>query len=352
MNTLILTARFGMGHISAANAIKEELKLKNNNQSVYIVDVVDYLFPSWANLIYSGFNHLTSKFSTVYNFFNKTAGNYNETIPLKKALVKKLDKLIEEYNADIIISTIPIASKYISLYKETKNINIPLYTYITDISAHNEWLGKGTNLYFVGSKETKIELMGKGVLEEKILISGIPVKQAFKNLKIIKEKKQKELLIMGGGLGLIPGIEDILKTFNENDSINVTLICGKNKEMFNKMKEKFPNINVVGFTNDVHKYMNKADLIITKSGGITTFEAIHALCPLYIIHPFLMQEVGNALYIEKNNIGMIKWKKKENISKDVIELINDEKRLNQMKEDMRRIKNETQNDYLETIISA
>ena len=122
--------------------------------------------------------------------------------------------------------------------------------------------------------------------------------------------------------------------------------------MFNKMKEKFPNINVVGFTNDVHKYMNKADLIITKSGGITTFEAIHALCPLYIIHPFLMQEVGNALYIEKNNIGMIKWKKKENISKDVIELINDEKRLNQMKENMRRIKNETQNDYLETIISA
>ena len=352
MNTLILTARPPPPPPPPPPPLKEELKLKNNNSNVYIVDVVDYLFPSWANLIYSGFNYLTSKFSTVYNFFNKTAGNYNETIPLKKALVKKLDKLIEEYNADVIISTIPIASKYISLYKETKKINIPLYTYITDISAHNEWLGKGTNLYFVGSKETKIELMGKGVEEEKILISGIPVKQAFKNLKIIKGKKQKELLIMGGGLGLIPGIEDILKTFNENDSINVTLICGKNKEMFNKMKEKFPNINVVGFTNDVHKYMNKADLIITKSGGITTFEAIHALCPLYIIHPFLMQEVGNALYIEKNDIGMIKWKKKENISKDVIELINDEKRLNQMKENMRRIKKETQNDYLETIISA
>lgn len=352
MNTIILTARFGMGHVSAAKAIKEELEIKNTGSKVYIIDVVEYLFPQWTNLIYSGFNHLTNKFSMIYNLFNKVAGVQNSSAPLKRPFVKKLDKLIDDYDADIIISTIPIASKYISLYKETKKIDIPLYTYITDITAHNEWLGRETNIYFVGSEETKKELLKKGVEEEKISITGIPVKQAFKNLHLINKNKKKELLIMGGGLGLIPGIENFLSSFNENDQINVTIICGKNENMYNKLKNKYPNINVVGFTNFVHNYMNKADLIVTKSGGITTFEAIYALCPLFIIHPFLVQEVGNAKYIQNNNIGMVKWNKKQNIKNDVINLINDEKRLNDMKKNMVRIKEEIQNDNLVNIISA
>ena len=96
------------------------------------------------------------------------------------------------------------------MYKETKKSNIPLYTYITDITAHNEWLGKETDMYFVGSKETKDELIQKGVEEDKIQICGIPVRQAFKNNNAVEQKHKKEILIMGGGLGLIPGIEDIL----------------------------------------------------------------------------------------------------------------------------------------------
>lgn len=352
MNVLILTARFGMGHISAAEAIKEEIISYNKKDKVYIVDVIEFLFPSFSKTIYSGFNNLTSKFASLYNLLNKTAGNHNSSVPLKKVLVKKVDDLLDRYETDFIISTIPIASKYISMYKETKKSNIPLYTYITDITAHNEWLGKETDMYFVGSKETKDELIQKGVEEDKIQICGIPVRQAFKNNKAVEQKHKKEILIMGGGLGLIPGIEDILYRLNKNEKINLTLICGKNRELYQKIKTKFPSVNVVGYTNKVHEYMMRSDLIITKSGGITTFEAIHTSCPLYIIEPFLMQEVGNARFIEKNNIGKIKWSKKSDLADEVIELIKDEHELNKMKENMDRIREEINNDYLLNVLSA
>ena len=98
--------------------------------------------------------------------------------------------------------------------------------------------------------------------------------------------------------------------------------------------------------------MMRSDLIITKSGGITTFEAIHTSCPLYIIEPFLMQEVGNARFIEKNNIGKIKWSKKSDLADEVIELIKDEHELNKMKENMDRIREEINNDYLLSVLSA
>jgi len=353
MNVLILTAKFGMGHCSAAEAIKEEISAYEGN-SINIVDVMDYLFPSLSKTIYSGFNKMTSEFASVYNLLNKTAGNNSSsTVPLRSVLVKKIDTLLERYDTDLIISTIPIASKYISMYKKTKKSNIPLYTYITDITAHNEWLGDETNMYFVGSKETKKELILKGVDENKIKICGIPVRKAFKNIKVIKNKtKKKEVLIMGGGLGLIPGIENILRELNKKEFINITLICGKNKEMYKTMKAKYPNINVVGFTDKVHEYMAASDLVITKSGGITTFEAIYSLCPLYIIHPFLMQEVGNAEFIERNQIGKVKWNKKEDITKDVLNLIENEESIREMKDNMKKIRKEINNDFLYSTISA
>lgn len=352
MNVLILTAKFGMGHLSAAEAIKEEVELTNNRG--YVVDVIEYLFPSWSKTIYSGFNQMTSKFASLYNLLNKTAGNHDTKIPLKKVFVKKIDNLIEKYNADIIISTMPVSSKYISMYKSTKGSDIPLYTYITDVTAHNEWLGNETDIYVVASKETKEELILKGVDENKIQICGIPVKQNFKKKYELKSDKReyKRLLIMGGGLGLIPGIENILKELTGKKDIRITLICGKNREMYDKIKSRFPMINVVGFTDKVYEYMKDSDLIITKSGGVTTFEAIHTLTPMYIIHPFLMQEVGNAKYIQKNNIGRISWNKKEDILKGISELIDDENTLEQMKRNMQRIKREVNNDFLKVKIGA
>ena len=57
--------------------------------------------------------------------------------------------------------------------------SIPLYTYITDITAHEEWIAPGTDKYFVGDITTKNALLSKGVSEDKIAVSGIPVRRAF-----------------------------------------------------------------------------------------------------------------------------------------------------------------------------
>ena len=37
--------------------------------------------------------------------------------------------------------------------------------------------------------------------------------------------------------------------------------------------------------------MKRADLLVTKSGGITMFEALHTQTQLYIINPVLIQDI-------------------------------------------------------------
>lgn len=335
MNVLILTAKCGMGHYTAAMSLKQELE--NKNVQVQVIDFFEIIFPRINKIIYGIFNFLVSKCSSIYNFFYKFSANTSFT-PFKKIMKKRIEKIIEEKNINIVISTFPVCSKYISAYKKINNKNLKLYTYITDIEVNKEWITSETDAYFVASKETKMQIINSGILENKIKIVGIPVREEFKNKKIIKNKN--EIVIMGGGLGLIPNMKKILNNLVKNKNIHITLITGKNQKLLKKYYNRYDNMTVIGYTNKVYQYVEKAELIITKAGGITLFEAIHTETPMYILYPFLSQEIGNAKFIEKNNIGKIIWSKTENVTQDILELLNSPIELKEMKKNMQKIKNE------------
>ena len=61
MNIIILTGRFGMGHIKAAEAIREEILRDNEANNVEIIDFMDYMFPAISKYIYKGFNFLVKQ---------------------------------------------------------------------------------------------------------------------------------------------------------------------------------------------------------------------------------------------------------------------------------------------------
>lgn len=338
MNILILTGRFGMGHYSAASAIKEEIESCYSDMKIDIVDVVEYLVPETSKYVYRSFDVLVSKFSNLYNLFNKAMGQ-KCVVPLKGRFISKLDKLIDKYSPEIIISTLPISSQYISAYKMLKKINIPLITYITDISWHDEWIAQNTNYYFVGSIKVKEELIKKGIDKEKIKVSGIPVKSKFKiNKEINNNSLKRNLLIMGGGLGLIELDNELFNKLNNEENIKTTVIAGNNKKMYHFIKESYKNLEVVGYVNNIDEYMQKADLVVSKAGGITLYEAIYSEVPIYVVKPFLVQEVNNAKYIEDERIGRVIWNKEEDIVEDIISLLSDNKEIINMRINMKNIK--------------
>lgn len=349
MNILILTGKFGMGHVKCAEAISEEIYASNADASITTVDVMDYLFPHLSKAIYKGFSLLVTRLPGMYNHLNHAAGKH-AGVPMKRTIASKLDKLMAHTKPDLIISNLPVCSKYISAYKELRICTQPLFTYITDITVHEEWIADKTDLYFVGDETTKNALVSKGVPVEKIIVSGIPVSRVFKsetcnadypqNHGSGAEKKGSEkvqLLIMGGGLGLIPGGDRLLKILNSEDKLGVTLIAGKNHRLEKRARRKYENIDVIGYTDKVADYMAKADLIITKPGGITTFEAIASLTPMYIVDPFLEQEMGNARFIESKNIGRVVNSNETDIAADLIKIAGNRILLETMKDNMKKL---------------
>lgn len=248
MNILILTGKFGMGHYSAAEAIKQEIEenYKDINVNIKIIDIIDYLFPAISSYVYKSFDTLVSKWANLYNFIN-TNNEERNIKTFNYLFIKKLDKLFDKYNPEVVISTLPISSQYISKYKSIKKSNVPLLTFITDISSHSEWIHKNTNYYFVGDEKIKGSLVNKGISEEKIIITGIPVRKQFReiDMDLNKNNKKKEVLIMGGGLGLISVNDELFEVLNNVKDIKTTIITGNNKSMYEYLRDKYKNIKVI-----------------------------------------------------------------------------------------------------------
>lgn len=304
---------------------------------VEVIDFFELIFPKMKTMIYGIFNFLVSRCSCVYNFFYKFSAN-TKFAPFKSMMRKRIEKILEEKKIDIVISTFPVCSKYVSVYKKVKNTNLKLYTYITDVEVNQEWLTDEIDAYFVASDETKWQMMQNGVSSKQIKVVGIPVKREFKKASF--EKGKNEILVMGGGLGLLPAMEETLENLAKHREIHITLLTGKNQKMFEKYYGKYSNMKVVGYTDKVYEYLEKAELILTKAGGITLFEAIHSKTPMYVLNPFLSQEIGNAKFIEKNEMGKVVWNKTGNVAKDILDLLKSPDELENMRKNMQRIKSQ------------
>ena len=334
LRVIIFTGRFGMGHCAAAEALRQDILSGTRRAQVQVIDVIDYLFPLTGKRIYEGFTFLVKRCSWVYNLLNRAAGARVKA-PLQRQVLKKLDALLG--GVDLVIATMPVCSQYISAYKRLRGNPVPLYTYVTDVTVHDEWIAPVTDLYFAADERSRRQLLDKGVDPERVVISGIPVRQMFHRGRPAA-RDGRHVLIMGGGLGLIPEADALLEALSRREDLHVTVIAGHNESLLRRVRQQYPQVEALGFTERVADYMRRADLIVTKSGGITTFEAIHTQTPLYILRPFLMQEVGNAHFIEQQGIGWVGWQKNDGAAvNDVAAMLASPQLLEQMRRNMRAL---------------
>lgn len=356
MEILILTAKFGMGHYSASHSLKQQIQDKIPGTTVSIIDFFDYTAPKASTIMYKSFDFMINRASTCYNLFYRLSekGILPNSSYLIDYFMGSLQQLIDETNPKLIISTVPFCSQLLSHYTEQSHHSVPFVTCITDISSHCEWIHKNTSYYLVASPSIKDALIKKGVTPDRIQINGIPVRREFlencDSLNHIEPPRQKRLLIMGGGLGLLPKSPTFYEALNDLDSVTTTVITGNNKRLFNQIHQKYNNIEVIGYTNQVYKFMQEADLIISKPGGITVFEAINSEIPILVFEPFLQQEINNANFIRLHNLGGIIHKKQIDSVEVISNFIYDSKALQQIKLNMKHLKKQFNDHALEQII--
>lgn len=344
MKLLILMGKFGMGHYSAALSLAKRISGVNPQADIVIRDLFEYAMPHCSDSVYRAFGVMVTHYSNTYNrYYNRMEEKGPNLRPvLLPYFLKKIRLLINEVQPDAILSTLPLCSQIVSWYKVTDKSSMPLITCITDISSHSEWINDLTDCYIVPDRAVRTSLMKKGVAGELIYIYGIPVRPEFDEEKAESKKHdgKKRILIMGGGLGLLPENPGFYEELNASGQIHVTVITGKNREIYEKLHGRYENIDVIGYTDKVYRYMNEVDVVISKPGGITLFETIHSGTPILVFEPFLQQEINNTGFIVKRGIGMILEKNPSDCVREIRDIVQNDSLLATMKKNVDNLKRE------------
>lgn len=353
MNVLILSSQFGMGHQMAARAIGEEIKKQDKEARVTELDLLTYFYPRVSRYIFKLFQMLVEHCYGIYNMVYKFSGKLKVDIkPTGITAYKKLQKLMDEYEPDMIVCTLPLCAKSIASYIEKTGCGIPLVTCITDISIHPEWITVQTDAYLVPTQEVKDNLVQRGTVRDNVFVTGIPVRQQFLEAEENKSDMVRKVLIMGGGLGIIPNLEELIDMLHHAPGISAVIITGKNRKAYEEWHGRYDDIEVLGYTEHISAYVKAADLVITKAGGITLFELIHCEVPLFVIHPFLEQEVNNAKYAENHGIAKVIWDKSADYTDVLKEFLADSRQWRQMKENMHQARQEIMECSVEEAIQT
>lgn len=339
MNILILTGKFGNGHYSAALSLRERLLAQDESARVEVADFLDYALEDGAEAVYKGFSLLVTHGSALYNLYYNLTQNAKRRAPDLLAVLfsDKLGQLLEEKRPDLLIATHPFCAQVISAYKAEMGDPVPLVTCVTDLTSHSEWLSPLTDGYLVGSPSVREALVAKGVPRERISVTGIPVSPAFRAAHR-RRNGRRQLLIMGGGLGLMPRSDGFYEALNALEGVEVTILTGRNRKLLERLEGKYPHIRAVGFTDRVADYMAQADLLLSKPGGITLFEAIFSELPILAWAPFLQQEINNADFLVRAGIGAIADKEQGSCLAAVRALLYDDDALAAMRGRMHELK--------------
>lgn len=325
---LIISSDTGGGHRSAAQALADGFeKFWHGDSSV--VRIIKAVEDS---------HHITDKLVNIYNWTLRNRQHWmkylywavNRFRPETREFFMKrctvfLKAQFEKWCPHVVVSVHPLTQHIFARILRELNLSsqIPLVTIVTD-PCYGFWKGwacDDVSLYLVANEDARQQLLDYGVSTEKIKISGLPLHPKF------READDKAAQDARKAFGLDPdkftvfvnagwiGGGNIPKIFKElvagELDVQAIFLAGKNEELRLEAEEiakhaKFP-VKVIGYSDEIEKLMQSANVMVSKLGGLTTFEALACRLPIIAdaTTPPMPQEAGTVKLLAKRGAGIL-----------------------------------------------
>jgi 1,2-diacylglycerol 3-beta-galactosyltransferase len=311
---LILTADAGFGHRSAANATALALTERHGAdvECLIVNPVLERQAPNILRSTMLNYDKTVRNTSTFYRLTYKISDFTLTSRILEAAMftlqARLLHDLIIEVKPDAVICTYHLFnSAAVAAIRQCPG-NPPFFIITTDLARiHKLWFRPIPTLLFASSDQVMQEALENGIPQERVILSGIPVKAALADRSKGKSEIRKELgwnpnlktiLIVGSRR-----VENILPCLQAMDNckypVQFVVVAGGDNELDQKLHEVSFQTPVIlyNYVDNLAQMMLAADILFSKAGGLIISEGLAAGLPMILIGALPGQESGNLDYV-------------------------------------------------------
>jgi 1,2-diacylglycerol 3-beta-galactosyltransferase len=318
-NIVILYSDTGGGHRSQGGAIQEALAARCGAEAqVTMVDGLKQYAPYPLNRLPQWYPSLSDHrrlWKYGYRLTDRPRRFLFITTLISPVVRRATLQLIRDHRADAYVAVHPL---YLTpLLSALRPPRPPVITVVTDpVSVHAIWYHPKVDLYIVATEAARERLILNGVAPDKVRLAGLPVASRFCVPASDKARLRSSLgwrigcpvvLVVGGGEGMGP-VSEIAQTISSAGlDCELAVVAGRNQALRASLEAapwKVPT-HIYGFVTEMPDLMCAADVLVTKAGPATLWEAFGAGLPIVLYDYLPGQEEGNVTYVENSGAGRV-----------------------------------------------
>jgi processive 1,2-diacylglycerol beta-glucosyltransferase len=319
----IFSVSAGSGHVRAAQALKAAADLWHPDVEVVHVDLME-LVPKLFRTIYTEtYIKMIEQQPALWGYLydrtdrdkiDSSLSRLRSTI--ESLNTRKLKNVLNDIKPDHVICTHFLPAQLLSRRVRKGKFLKPVWVQVTDFDVHSLWIHNGMSGYFAAHNELASRMTDKGITEDQIHVTGIPIMPVFSDRlsrtecarELGLDPEKKTLLMMSGGAGLGDSASLAERLLGMEGEFQIVAIAGKNEKKLKKLKTLAARFSgrlfPIGFTDSIERVMVASDLAITKPGGLTSSECLSMGLPMIIVAPIPGQEERNADFLLEQGVAL------------------------------------------------
>jgi processive 1,2-diacylglycerol beta-glucosyltransferase len=302
---LILSSHTGEGHNSAAEALKATASAAGLQVSIRRpIEESGKVNRTLGGLYNTILMRRPQWMSAYFRFVDYWRPNERDFLYARAR--NFIAEFIEEEKPDALLSVHPMLNHFTQRHIKESGLRIPCDTFLTDPFPPfwHGWASPWVDRYFVPTDEALQGLTAMGVEAWRIERVPMPVRQQFRPMtEAEREAFNREMNLNGSATILLNGgargggpLEDIHQSVRKAaPDADILVICGHNATLKHRVEAlRDPKTQTFGFVEDIHRYIGASDLVLTKPGAFSTYEALACGVPVLLlgIRGLMPQESG------------------------------------------------------------
>ena len=288
MRVLILTCNTGGGHNAVAAALAESFRRLGVSSDT--ADGLSFISQKASRFVSKWHTRFYRRYPKLYKAGYMSAENDAESNdrgnPVYRYMARgarRLGRAIQDGGYDAVVCVHVIPAMMMTELRRQHETG-PVFCFVaTDYTCSPTVGGCTPDVCVIPHEELAEEFVSCGIARETLLAAGIPVRAVFRERgdraaarsELALPPEGRHIVLMSGSIGCGPMADiaaELEKRMERGDFASV--LCGSNRQMLYALRRRgFRRVEAVGFTNRVHRYMDSADVLVSKPGGISITEA-------------------------------------------------------------------------------